>query len=698
VTGPLGPRRAAAGGSGPARGPLASAELAGSGRATGEGRRVCYLHIGLHKTASSTIQQMVLGNIEPLAAAGIYVPETATGRYRRIHHELAQELNRLPAVPTTSFALLRAELRSRDLPGRVLLSSEDFSRRIHRSETREHLQTFFGSLGYRLRVIAYLRPQDRSFNSTYSQHVRALTLGAGFDDYWQRMLKENPPWFDYHRLLGPVLEDQGWDCELRPFNRAAVQAGIEQDFLAAIGVAPEQAAAFRRVEPVNRTPGPKTIAACREIARRLEADEFAPARMQRLSISRRLQRAAAALGWDEAQYSGLTPEAVAHIRAHYAQGNDLLSRQAWGKPWEEVFAHEFAQPVAPDEFDPATAAPTERAEFDRLVDETWGWATAEFAQDPGYRGAVGPSSSAIPPGQADRGDRPPPLKPILILWSGRSGSTLLMQLLGTSPLIAFDRVYPYEHPYLLYLVRMARLLERPTRPSEEWRRRDLRVPGGGLVGPFPARRVQILRFQDADPLWARSLRALWVEFSQQARAAMPSIVGKGAPPPTMYAEKCQDWVPTLLRKAGIEHHRLYLLRDPRDVYLSILAFNAKRGVQSGFGMKDEDTPETFARRFAAERRPRLEQVVSGEIPQEQVVRYDAMIADLDGEARRLGESLGVKLNAAAVRATERHQSRHITAGSVAASLDRWKREMTTEIQAIFSAELGELLAAVGWEV
>lgn len=659
---------------------------------------MCYLHIGLHKTGSTTMQQMVLRNVERLALSGIYVPETATQRYRRIHHELAQELNRLPTVPMTNFARLRAELRARGLPARVLLSSEDFCRRIHRQETRERLQAFFDSLGYRLRVIAYLRPQDRGFNSTYSQHVRALTLSESFDDYWPRILRENPPWFDYRRLLGPVLDDQGWDCDLRGFNRAAIEVGIEQDFLAAIGVPPEQAAAFETVQPANRTPGPKTIAACRELARRLGSQGFAPARMQRLELSQRLQRAAAALDWDRQQYSGLTPAAVAAIRAHYAPGNDWLSRRVWARPWEEVFAYEMAQPIAPNEFDATTADPAERAEFEGLVDEMWGSALAQSVQDAGEDRAAGPSAAAPTPVQPDRGRRPEPLTPVLILWSGRSGSTLLMQLLSTSPLIAFDRVHPYEHPYLLYLVRIARLLERPVEPSEEWRRRDLRAAGPGPIGPFPVRRAQILRFEDADPLWVRSLRALWAEFSEQARAAMPSIVGWGAPPPILYAEKCQDWVPALLRKVGIEHRRLYLLRDPRDVYLSILAFNAKRGADGGFGMKAEDTPEAFAHRFAEDRRPRLEQVLSGEIPPEQVVRYDAMITDLDGEARRLGGLLGVKLSAAAVLTTGRHQRRHITAGSVSASLGRWKREMTPEIQAVFARELGDLLAALGWEV
>jgi len=302
------------------------------------------------------------------------------------------------------------------------------------------------------------------------------------------------------------------------------------------------------------------------------------------------------------------------------------------------------------------------------------------------------------PACSDHRDRPEPLVPILILDSARSGSTMLMQLLGTSPLIAFDRLYPYENPYLLYLVHVARLLGRPVARTPDWNRRALLRPRLDRVGPFPmGRRAQILSHHTADPLWARSLRALWGEYSEQARAAMSAIGGEDAPPAVMYAEKSQDWVVPILEEAGVEHRKFYLLRDPRDVYLSIIAFDARRGTDGGFGRRTDDTAESFAERFVVQRRPLLERMASGAIPADEIIHYHALVADLEGEARRLGALLGVALDAAAVHATEADQGRHITAGSVVASVGRWQREMSPEIRAIFTRELGDLLTALGWE-
>src|SRR5438045_1003360 len=47
------------------------------------------------------------------------------------------------------------------------------------------------------------------------------------------------------------------------------------------------------------------------------------------------------------------------------------------------------------------------------------------------------------------------LTPILVAGSGRSGTTMLMALLGTDPRVAFDRVYPFENRYLTYLAKFA---------------------------------------------------------------------------------------------------------------------------------------------------------------------------------------------------------------------------------------------------
>lgn len=55
---------------------------------------------------------------------------------------------------------------------------------------------------------------------------------------------------------------------------------------------------------------------------------------------------------------------------------------------------------------------------------------------------------------------------VLRLLNGRVGSTLVMQLLATSPRVVFDRVYPFgEYRYLSYCMRMSSVIAREHDPA-----------------------------------------------------------------------------------------------------------------------------------------------------------------------------------------------------------------------------------------
>ena len=75
--------------------------------------------------------------------------------------------------------------------------------------------------------------------------------------------------------------------------------------------------------------------------------------------------------------------------------------------------------------------------------------------------------------------------PILLRSFGRSGSTLVMQLLGTSPNIIFDREYPYEKRHLTYLYRLALLPGKEVNNDGLWNTESLIHKGVDRVGPLP---------------------------------------------------------------------------------------------------------------------------------------------------------------------------------------------------------------------
>ena len=126
------------------------------------------------------------------------------------------------------------------------------------------------------------------------------------------------------------------------------------------------------------------------------------------------------------------------------------------------------------------------------------------------------------------------------MGGGRTGTTLLMQLLGTSPQIAFDRVYPFEVRYLTYLLRWAQMLGQEWEPDGQWTPAECAAPPNQRVGPFPYKSTQLWNGQE---LWPNCFAAAWREFSGVAVARTREGGGTDNVP-LYYAEKIPYWVPT----------------------------------------------------------------------------------------------------------------------------------------------------------
>ena len=141
-----------------------------------------------------------------------------------------------------------------------------------------------------------------------------------------------------------------------------------------------------------------------------------------------------------------------------------------------------------------------------------------------------------------------------------------------------------------------------------------------------------------------------------------------------------------------------LLRDPRDTWVSINSFNELRGT-GALGRDRAGSYEEHLEHVLRRQRERLSWIAGlleeGEVP---VVRYEDMVKDLPGVARRLEERLGVKLDPAAAASDRQMRFRHVSATSPEASLGRWKEELEPRVAERFARELGSELRAVGLEV
>lgn len=320
------------------------------------------------------------------------------------------------------------------------------------------------------------------------------------------------------------------------------------------------------------------------------------------------------------------------------------------------------------------------------------------------------------------------LQPILV-WgmNGRSGTTLMMQLLGTSRQVAVDRTYPYEHRYFSYLLEWSRVIERERWSQALW-------PGNatetlpqphGLVGPVPWADRSLLGPSGGQSLSEHVFAAAWEEFSRRAAEQTSAWHGKGGEPVTHYAEKATNPLrltgssdpepaglerflsllldpPDVWRSYRLEHgptvRMIALVRDPRDAWLSSVAFHEKRA--GGFlPVAAGQTTDDLLEPFIAAQKPRMRWIASLlEAADTPVVRYEDLAMDLAGQATRLGEWLGISLDARAVLDRRHKHSPHLTTPTLEASVERWKREMSPDVRVLFERELAAELESLGYEV
>ncbi len=159
------------------------------------GQAELLLHIGRHKTGTSSLQRFLHEQAPALRRAGVDYP--VIGRGRKIaHHDLALACNpqrRGELDPEQSAAQLR-ELAAlieanRSAGVTTLLSSEAFQNAKPKAVARQ--------IGHPARILVYLRNQAEYVVSSYAQAVQNQLISVSLEEYEARHFK-----VDYAAFLG----------------------------------------------------------------------------------------------------------------------------------------------------------------------------------------------------------------------------------------------------------------------------------------------------------------------------------------------------------------------------------------------------------------------------------------------------------------------------------------------------------------
>jgi len=305
-------------------------------------KRICYIHVGPHKTGTSSIQWFLQENGAELLKHGYFVPESETKR--GAHHTLAEGLAGLEVGKHREPLVARSIAAIAVTPAQAIIISSEALEGLFRN--RQNTKTFFNriqELNLQPKLILFPRNQPQWINSSYASTVKSFRRCDSFQPGVLGFAQSPDARFSrWIHLAGTH------DAELiaRPFSKETLRRGVIPEFLQSIGIASSQFRdpAVRRNEAV----GPFTVSVAREVLRSMGKEmTWLQAKKCKVELAEYLRQN----NCTDSGYCGLSTALARQVEEELRSDNDVFAQQVWGKSWADVFAADVAEEFTPNDFE-----------------------------------------------------------------------------------------------------------------------------------------------------------------------------------------------------------------------------------------------------------------------------------------------------------------------------------------------------------
>jgi len=308
-------------------------------------KRICYVHIGPHKTGTTSVQWFLRENRAELLNYEYFVPES--GNVHGGHHPMVRELcgqdvrhHHNSAAAKFIEALHGTECEA------VVISSEALEGLLRKKECASTFFNHIRELRLEPRLVVFPRNQPQLINSRYVEVIRGFRRSEPFQAFVSEEIDHRT--FKYPDLIALA---KGFGAELiaRPFTGPIIVGGVVADFLQAIGLDPSKFGdtKIRR----NPTAGPFTVSVARDALRLIANSGRRLTRVQARRCKRELSRYLEANALADTGYCGLSNALARQIEEHWQRDNDEFAQKVWQKQWKEVFAEDVGREFTPNDFD-----------------------------------------------------------------------------------------------------------------------------------------------------------------------------------------------------------------------------------------------------------------------------------------------------------------------------------------------------------
>jgi hypothetical protein len=210
-------------------------------------RKTIFVHIGTHKTGSTSIQSFLRRQSDQLKRCGILVPRSGTLSWNSGHHNIAWEIRGDPLLEPHSGGVddLIIELKAAR-ESVAVISSEDFEYLVQYPNKLQQFHLRLVAIGYDPRYFIFFR------NTTdYMMSLRSCLMNQGVDkslEWFETEAKSNGSvtvhgdWyfeFDYNRFVSKWREAVGDAIAAFSYNEVSKNPGLLPFFFQAVGASAE---------------------------------------------------------------------------------------------------------------------------------------------------------------------------------------------------------------------------------------------------------------------------------------------------------------------------------------------------------------------------------------------------------------------------------------------------------------------------
>ena len=290
--------------------------------------RKLYIHIGPHKTGTTTIQFNLNANQQLLTSKGILVPKAGRLQLKNpASHHLAWEIrqDRRFNKAKGTWSDLLAELNDQPDIKKVIVSSEEFEfLKLDQIEELHRITRQFD-----VYIVMYLRRQDQALQSIWTELIKSPYKPKHFNSFYDWLIQVNyyTPIIDYPQRI----EDWGnifgvKNLLIGNLNYQLYKNSLFDDFLNLCGI---QLNNLQYVPNRNVSPGVKTIEAIRLFKQSFAIEELPTDKWKQ--IVHKIIDYGDIQEWNEKRINYLYPELSEKIMNMYFETNQDISRNIFNR-------------------------------------------------------------------------------------------------------------------------------------------------------------------------------------------------------------------------------------------------------------------------------------------------------------------------------------------------------------------------------